>query len=78
MSILYPEHLQAAPSPPGGLVSAGGGVDGGLRDYPLFNIKVRLQHIGTVVLKAALVEGEARHAVTNLFVCLLRYELFML
>ena len=59
-------------------MSAGGGVDGGLRDYPLFNIKVRLQHIGTVVLKAALVEGEARHAVTNLFVCLLRSELFML
>ena len=60
-------------------MSAGGGVDGGLRDYPLFNIKVRLQHIGTVVLKAALlVEGEAVHAVTNLFVCLLRYELFML
>ena len=57
-------------------MSAGGGVDGGLRDYPLFNIKVRLQH--TVVLKAALVEGEAVHAVTNLFVCLLRYELFML
>ena len=50
-------------------MSAVGGVDGGLRDYPLFNIKVRLQHIGTVVLKAALVEGEARHAVTNLFVC---------
>ena len=59
-------------------MSAVGGVDGGLRDYPLFNIKVRLQHIGTVVLKAALVEVEARHAVTNLVVCLLRYELFML